>query len=138
MNIIRTLQSIFVSVFSAIMGPINAVVGAFNNIVGAIKNVISWIGRIKIPDIGGMLGGLFGGGRSVAVAGSTASIFSARGVTSAVPLGAAYGARSASGGTVININGGLDSADTIARRISQILNQRDRREHGVTITRSVR
>jgi len=48
--------------------------------------------------------------------------------------------RAAAGGgsTTININGGLDSADTIARRIQQLLTQRDRRANGVTITRSAR
>lgn len=141
-SVIQTLQSIFMGVFNAIQGAINGVVGAFNAIVNAVKNVINWISRIKIPDILGSIGGLFGGARSAApmtaFAAAPASGFAARGLTGSVPSLAAYGARSAAGGTVINVSGGLDSADTIARRIAQVLSQRDRRTHGVTIARSVR
>jgi hypothetical protein len=41
------------------------------------------------------------------------------------------------GGTtyVINVDGGLDSADSIARRIEGVLRQRDRRNYGVTVGR---
>jgi phage-related protein len=135
-SVIRTLQAIFTSVFNAIMVPINAVVGAFNAVIGAIKNVISWLGKIKIPDIFGAIGGMMGG-RSVSVSASAAP--AALSAFSGPSIGAlTTRAVSAGGGTVINVNGGLDSADAIARRIQQLLRQRDQRAHGVTITRSLR
>ena len=135
-SVIRTLQAIFTSVFNAIMVPINAVVGAFNAVIGAIKNVISWLGKIKIPDIFGAIGGMMGG-RSVSVSATAAP--AALSAFSGPSIGALTSrAVSAGGGTVINVNGGLDSADAIARRIQQLLRQRDQRAHGVTITRSLR
>ena len=135
--IIQTLQGVFSSVFNAIMSPIRAVIGLFDSIVGAIQNVISWLGKIKIPDVLGAIGGLFGASASVALAPSTASVFAATGVSAAVPSAAAYGA-SGAGGTVINVYGGLDSGDTIARRIRSVLDARDRRENGVRIVRKAR
>lgn len=132
------------NVFNAIMGPIKAVIGFFNQIVSAIQNVISWLGRIKIPDIFGAIGGLFGGaGRSAmslsaapaTFAGGGVAAFAGRGLALAVPSAVAMGG---GGDTFITVEGGLDSADSIARRIAGLLQARDRRAHGVTISRSLR
>lgn len=141
--VIKTLQTIFQNVFNAIMVPIKAVIGFFNQIVSAIQNVISWLGRIKIPDVFGAIGNLFGGGgggaRSsslmVAPAAGGFQAFAGRGLALAAPAPVAMGG---GGGTSITINGGLDSADAIARRIQSVLQQRDRRTMGVTISRSLR
>jgi phage-related protein len=142
-DVIRNLQSVFISVFNAIMGPIRAVIGFFNQIVGAIQNVISWLGRIKIPDVFGAIGNFFGGGQSVvsasvgfAAAATGVPVVSGRALTAVSPR--ALNGVGSGGGTVININGGLDSADTIARRVRQVLESRDRRESGVRIARATR
>lgn len=145
-NIVRTLQAIFTSVMNAIMVPINAVAGAFNAVVNAIKNVINWISKIKIPDLGGLFGGGGGGGgsRSAAVGFAAApaamTAMSALSTYSGPSVGVltARAAASSGGGTVVNISGGLDSADAIARRIQQVLQQRDRRTGGVNIQRASR
>lgn len=137
-SIVRTLSSVFRSVMDAILVPIGWVVDAFNNVVGAIQDVIGWLGKIKIPDLGA-IGDFFGGGRSATGSSATfAATPSAFGVAgrSSVPLRAAIGG--GGGGTVINVQGGLDSADSIARRVAQLLGDRQRRAGGVTITRSTR
>ena len=96
---------------------------AFNTIVDSIKNVINWLGKIKVPDVLGKIGGLFGGGKSAPVpAGLGAAGYAVyQGPSSAVAPRAAVGG--ASGATVINIQGGLDSADAIARRVQQAAHQ---------------
>lgn len=127
--IIRTLQSVFTSVINAIMVPINWLVDAFNNVVGAIKNVINWLGKIKIPDVFGAIGD-FIGGRGVAAAPAGVSTFAGPSVQA---LGA--GRAAAAGSTTIYVQGGLDSGDTIARRIEQVLAARERRTTGVTLRR---
>lgn len=132
--IIKTLQSVFTTIFNAIMVPINAVVDAFNAVVNAVKSVISWLGKIKIPDVFGTIGKLFSGTLSASVAAPAVSAY-------AGPSVGALSARAAvasGGGTVINVSGGLDSADTIARRIGQLLNQRAQRTGGVSIPRAAR
>lgn len=141
--VIKTLQGVFTSVFNAIMVPIKAVIGFFGDIVSAIQNVINWLGRIKIPDVFGAIGDFFGGSQSVAAAAPASGVsafagpvVSGRALT-AVPSPTYYGAGSG-GGTVINVSGGLDSADTIARRIRSLLESRDRREGGVRIVRATR
>jgi len=137
-NIVRTLQGVFSTVFNAIMVPINAVINAFKTVVEWIQNIINWLGKIKIPDVFGAIGDLFGAGRSVSVNASpfvagTAGVGTAR-------LGAGVGAYAVTGGGPtynINVTGGLDSADTIARRIESVLRARERRTGGVTITKAV-
>jgi phage-related protein len=141
--VFKVLGDVFSSVLNAILTPIRWVVDAFNNVVGAIKNVINWLGRIKIPDVFGAIGNLLGGGaRSAAPSGFStfalapaAAGFSARSASFAAP--AAY-ASTGGAGTTINVNGGLDSADTIARRIEALLVARQRRTGGVQINRGRR
>lgn len=143
-GIIRTMQGVFQSVFSAIMAPINAVIGAFQTVVGWIKQVINWLSQIKIPDVFGAIGGLFGA-RSLEVAGTYSmqpvSPLAARsGTLAGLPaLRALPSLRTAAAGgqmgdiISISVEGGLDSADTIARRVKQVLENRDRRSRGVSV-----
>lgn len=139
--IFNRLKAIATGVFNNIKSAIDGVVGFFNNIVNAVKEVINWIGKIKIPDVFGAIGDFFGGGggggaRAMAAPqAATFAAFGGRGLALAAPAPVAMGG---GGGTVINVNGGLDSSDAIARRIQQLLTSRDRRAHGVTITRSAR
>jgi phage-related protein len=136
-SVLTWFQNLWASVMGSALNPVNAIVAAFEAVVGAIKKVIDWISKIKIPDLGAIGRAIGIGGQSFAVSGSAVpmSVFSASGV-GAVSSAAMIGARVAAGGTVINVSGGLDSADTIARRIRQILDSRDRRESGVRIVRS--
>jgi phage-related protein len=130
-SIIRTLQGIFASVFGAIQGAINGVVGAFNAVVNAVKNVIGWISKIKIPNLGGLFGG---GGKSAPMSFGMVPTVSGRALT-AGPFGSVPAVTGVTAGTVINVYGGLDSGDAIARRIEQVLRERDRRNGGVTLGR---
>lgn len=135
--IVNTMRAIFQNVMNAILAPIRAVQWAFDGIVSAVRNVINWIGRIRIPNF---LSGLFGGrGRSIAfeppalMRALSAPAYSGPSVTR-------MNARAGGNNRVTNItvNGGMDSADAIARRIQGILNGRDRRANGITISRSTR
>jgi phage-related protein len=134
--VLTWLENLWSSVMNTLLHPVQAIEAAFNSVVAAIKHVIDWLGKIKIPDLGAI--GRMVTGQSVAIAGGASvapmSIYSARGIGSVSP--ASVTGAGAAGGTVINVNGGLDSADTIARRIRQILDSRDRREYGVRILRS--
>lgn len=139
-----TLESIVRGVMAAIMVPINAVRDAFDAIVGAVQDVINWISRIKIPDLSAL--------NPFKSTASTASFASPVGFAAATPvaglsagrsgpnLAGALGAGMLRGGTVnvITVHGGLDSGDTIARRINAILTNRDRRAGGVVIDRRAR
>lgn len=135
----KTLESIVSSVMAAIMVPINAVRDAFESVVSVIQDIISWISRIKIPDVLGGLGDLVGLSASAAVMVPAAASVTGRAGFASPSLSAAGGVLSASrGGLTINVNGGLDSSDTIARRIRSILDGRDRRTGGVVIERRVK
>lgn len=140
--VFNQLRAIATGVFNAIGSAISGVVGFFENIVNAVKNVINWIGKIKIPDVFGAIGGFFGGGggssRAAAFAAPSAGGFAAFGGRSLALAAPAPVAMGTGGGTVINVTGGLDSGDAIARKIQQLLTARDRRAHGVTINRSTR
>lgn len=130
----RTLQNVVGSVADAMLWPIQRVADAFNAIVSAVQDVISWISRIRIPDLSAL------NPFKAMVAPSGASISTPStllGVTSPrLPGGVGgYSSGGSSGGITINVNGGLDSADTIARRIEQLLAGRDRRSSGVTVRR---
>ncbi|MCL1871945.1 MAG: tape measure protein [Promicromonosporaceae bacterium] len=146
-GVIRTLQGIFTSVFNAILTPIRAVSNAFQAVVGWIQSVISWLSKIRIPNILGSIGNLFGGGRALTVTGTYAAATPfaplARGAAPAatfagLPRLASLPRLAAGGGgdtVFITVEGGLDSADTIARRIEQLLTARGRRAGGVTVAR---
>lgn len=143
-SVFNTLRDIVTNVFNAIMVPINAVVDAFNAVINAVKSVIDWISRIKIPDVLGSIGNLFSAqSATVAVSPVAATAFAAPGVQGlargslATTVGS-VGLRGGGGFTQINVSGGLDSADTIARRIEGILTGRARRNGGVVLNRRVR
>lgn len=136
--IINTMRAIFQNVMNAILAPIRAVQWAFDGIVSAVRNVINWIGRIRIPNF---LSGLFGGGRGRSIAFEPLAVMRALSAPAySGPSVMRMSARSAGNNRITNItvNGGMDSADAIARRIQGILNSRDRRANGITISRSTR
>lgn len=131
----RTLQSIVGSVADAMLWPIQRVADAFNAVIDAVRGVIDWISRIKIPDLS-VLNPFKSAAAPQSVGFAAVSSPSMlRGVSSpGLPRSVAG---SGSSGITININGGLDSADTIARRVEQLLAGRERRSGGVTIRRRV-
>jgi hypothetical protein len=132
----QTLEDTVRNVLNAIMVPINAVKGAFDAVVDTVRNVIDWIGRIKIPDVLGSIGDLFAGGASASVMLAGAPLPTSRGLgASPTAAGVTGGSRS---GITINVYGGLDSSDAIARKIRDVLDGRDRRTGGVILNRRTR
>jgi hypothetical protein len=123
----EALKNIVVSVINAILHPVRALQDAFAGVVSAVQSVISWISKIKIPNLGGLAGKAAPAGVAVGVGGRALFAPSFRAATG--------GFAAASGGTSITVYGGLDSADTIARRIEGILVGRARRTGGVTLDR---
>lgn len=136
-SVFRTLGDVASNVLDAILAPIEWIADAFDNVVAAIRSVIDWLGRIKIPDVLGSIGNLLGGGRSAAPALAGFSTFAA---TPTAGVGRVRAPRAAATSSTVNItvNGGLDSADTIARRVNNVLTTRSRRSGGVVIGRSTR
>lgn len=131
-----SLANIVRGAMDAMMGPIRAVQDAFNGIISAVQDVIGWISRIKIPDLSALNPFKASAPQAFATGGGVGVSSFAAGVGLSSPsLGATASTRS--GGITINLNGGLDSADTIARRIQQLLTARDRRQGGVVINRRV-
>jgi phage-related protein len=124
------LQAVVGGVVNAILGPVHALAAAFNSVVSAIQSVVGWISKIHIPNLGGL---------AAIVPHSTAggyAVASASGALRSPRFGVSTAGYSSSvGGTSITVYGGLDSADTIARRISDILQSRTRRTSGVEISR---
>lgn len=125
----NALMQVVLSVVNAILNPIHALEAAFNAVVGAIQAVIGWISKIKIPN----LGGLFGAGKA-APAGAAVGV-GGRALLAPSFRAATGGFAAGGGGLSITVYGGLDSADTIARRIEGILVGRARRAGGVTLDR---
>jgi len=142
-SVVRTVQGVFQSVFNAVLAPINAVSSAIQSVVSWVQKAIDWISRIKIPDVLGGIAGLFQSGTvTYTGAGAGPTPFSALSSPTMARLPALRSlptlqALGAGGGdvTVINVDGGLDSADTIARRIEQLMTNRHRRAGGVTVNR---
>jgi hypothetical protein len=129
---------------NAILTPIRSVASAFGSITNAIQNVISWIGRIKFPSPPSWLKKIPGVGSlfksavpSVATPSAFGTVVPAGGRSPS--LGRAAGpvrtAGTLGGPVVVNVYGGLDSADTIARRVSSALRGRERRTSGVQLGR---
>lgn len=124
----NALSSVIQGALNAILNPIRAIQNAFNAVVDAIRNVINWLSRIKIPSFGSLTK-LVGGKSAPAAASSTPAA-----AVRAPRLGATAGAASGGGVTII-IQGGLDGADTTARRIAQLLEGRAQRVGGVRLVR---
>lgn len=105
--------------------PFNTAKDAIGFLIDKIGDLISWLGRIKIPDLG-KLGGLVSKvtGRSAAappVAGGVSGY--------AAPRVAGVGARAATSGgsgVTIQVNGALDP-EAVARQIKRIMAGHDRR-----------
>jgi hypothetical protein len=126
----EALKNVVMSVVNAILHPIQALESAFRAVVSAVQAVIGWISKIKIPNLGGLKIGGQAAPAGVAVGvggrlGLAPSFRAATGGFSAAPAG----------GVSITVYGGLDSADTIARRIEGIMTARSRRTSGVDLTR---
>lgn len=152
-SVFGRLKSIATSALNAILAPIRAISSAFQAVVGWVQKVIDMIGKLagaggiisKIVGFDAPIGpGPFGGGFGPAgfppiglsAAGLSRGILPA--AASAAPtLRAPTFAAAAAPVTVIQVDGGLDSGETIARRIRQILSDSDRRRGGVTVDRRV-
>lgn len=142
--VFRSIQNVARSAINAILAPIRAVKSAFDSVVSAVRNLISWIGKIRMPKIDIPK---LPWQRSAAPASASASTFAASsgpmglaramaptsGNTLAGAMRGASAMLSGPGLTVININGGLDSADTIARRLERLLTGRARRVGAVQV-----
>lgn len=162
-NVFNSLKGVAKGVWTAISnaakGPLGVVKSiidgiktAFDAVAGAVQSVVGWIGRIKFPQppawmksAGSAIGNLFSSRSASAYSAGTVGVRSAPQVSNrmAAPSGgwAFTGAtrrasRGGGGTTIINVTGGLDSADTIARRIEKILADRARRT-GATRTGAV-
>ena len=147
----NTLKNVAKVVWNAIKnaaeGPLNAIKtiidgikSAFDAVRSAVESVVSWIGRIKFPEppawmkkAGSAIGSVFRSGTSAGGAPEAplSSLMSNR--ATAPSFSASGGGMRRSGGdagisqTFITVEGGLDSADTIARRIEKLLTDRERR-----------
>lgn len=140
-NVFRSISNVARSALNAIMGPVRSIQNAFNSVVSAVRNLIDWIGRIKMPSISlPKLPWQSSAPVPASSAYAARSTASARALAAPVPSrsGTLAGALSSGvlgggGVTVININGGLDSADAIARRIERLLAGRSRRIGPVTV-----
>lgn len=111
-----------VTAFGAILSPVQKVIDIVQGLIDKVMSVIGWIGKIKLPDIGGFISGLN------PFAASTAP------VRYAAPTVAGHATRSTTtggaGGITINVTGALDP-DAVARQIDRILRSRSRRVGGV-------
>jgi hypothetical protein len=139
-------SAVWRAISSAAKGPlgvikriVDGIKAAFDAVAGAVQSVVGWIGRIRFPQppewlskAGGAIAGVF----SSSAPAPAPAAFSARSAASTTGLAPRLGTRvlrsssrrtSGGGNVVINVTGGLDSADTIARRIESILRDRARR-----------
>lgn len=87
---LHTLQTVWKAVFDAVMVPIKAVRDGIGWIIEKIQALIGWLGKIKLPDVGGFVDAInpFTAPPAPAVAGYMAA-----------PWPAARGTRAGSGGT---------------------------------------
>jgi phage-related protein len=112
-------------VFDAVVSAVKKVVGPIESVIGVVRDLIGWLGKIKVPDVGGLISKI---NPFMAPAPSPA-----RYAAPAVGIGAHAINRSTSvgpGGITINVTGALDP-DAVARQIERILRARSRRVGGV-------
>jgi len=139
-SVFRTVQDVAVTAFNAMKAPIDAIADAIGWVIEKVESLIGWLGRIKVPDVGGLLGKLNPFSAS-APSGSFQPVV-ARVAAPAVPMGrAGFGTVGSVGsvarlgsGVTINVNGALDP-DAVARQIERILKARSRRTRGVVTAR---
>ena len=146
-NVWTGIKNAATTAFNAILAPVRAVQNAFNAVVGAVQSLIGWIGRIKFPEppswlksAGSAIGGIFSRSSPAAFAPSPFGVAVAGGSSPTLRAATGRGASplfGSAGGVTINVNGGLDSADAIARRVRDVLAGRDRRAGSVRIGRVV-
>ncbi len=150
-NVFGRLRSIAGTALGAILNPVQGVKTAFDAVSSAIRGVIGWIRNIRWPKppawlskVGGAIGGIFTrsapapagrsllGARTMRAALTAPRMAAATTAATGVPrLSRSVRASVASGDTyMITVAGGLDSADTIARRIEKLLADRQRRTTG--------
>ena len=146
MNAARSIQAFFASIWAAIANAGKSIWGAIasaarsaaDTIMGVFRGVASFIEGIvnAIKNAVGAAGKLVGIGKA-APAGYTAAYAPTTSPRFGAVAGAGPVALSGGGGAGVTIvvQGGLDSGDTIARRIRAILAADDRRHGGVTVTR---
>lgn len=116
-----TLKSVAEPVLDAVSGGFDNVMGVVQSVIDAVQDLIGWISKIKIPDIGGAIGGLIPGNPFSATA-APAGFAAPSGSSLAVPMVRAGGG----GGVNITVNGAIDPEAT-ARQIRRILDGHDRR-----------
>lgn len=110
---------------SAITNPINAMKTAIDRVIGAVQSLISWLGKIKVPDLGGLVGKLnpFSAMAPSAATYAAPSIATRAASLATTPGVAQVGGRgTVAGGSTVNINvtGAVDPEAT-ARQIRRIL-----------------
>lgn len=124
------IRSAAQTAINAIMVPVNAVKSAIDAVINAIKSAISWASNLasKIP----IIGGLFSSSKSSAP-NSVGVRVGASPSLAGRAMGLAPVTRAAiAGGAHITVNGALDPV-AVARQISLILRQQERRTGAVRV-----
>lgn len=109
--------------------PFDLAADAVQSLIGMVESLVSWLGKIKVPDLGGIAGKIGGiiphampppgaGTRGVAAYGAPS--------VAGVGARAATGGTGGTGGVTINVTGAIDPEAT-ARQIRRILAGHDRR-----------
>src|SRR6185437_6652889 len=117
-------------ILKALVGPIDAIKAAFSGVLDMVKSVIDWIGKIKIPDLGGLVSKLNPFDKS-APAPAVASYPTLAGLGLRTSPRAPAPSSAAPGPTIV-IQGALDPA-AVARQVRAILRDDSRRRRGVII-----
>jgi tape measure domain-containing protein len=129
-SVFNTFRTIVTNVFNAILAPINAVRSAIEHVLGVARSVAG--------AIGGILGFSAGSAYSYPATLMAPTAMHSVAYHRAAPRVARGGFGGLGGGGdtyVIQVSGGLDSADTIARRIEDTVSRRSRRTGGVDLPR---
>lgn len=120
------IRSVAQSVFSAVVSAVHTVVGPINSVISAVQSLISWLGKIKVPNVGSMISSL-----NPFMLPPPAPVRYAAPAVPGSGTRAATGTMSAgAGGITINVSGALDP-DAVARQIERVLRSRSRRVGGI-------
>lgn len=127
-NAIDWLKDKLSGVGDALSKPFDVMKNAIDNVIDAVESLISWISKIKIPDVSGLISKIPGVGKSAAaaptVSGASVDRFAAP-LGPSARVGVAGRSQSAPGPTIV-VNGALDP-EAVARQIRRILDGHDRR-----------